>query len=65
MRFIIESIARGASSREKLTAQLSRAEGFDGIQTKIVFTARRVNAALQIIQYKKGKLSRIGEVPLH
>ena len=40
-------------------------EGFEGIETKILFTAQRVNAALQIIQYKKGKLSRIGEVPLH
>ena len=65
MRFIIESIVRGASSRERLVGQLLRMEGFEGIQTKIAFTARRVNAALQIIQYKKGKLSRIGEMPLH
>jgi ABC-type branched-subunit amino acid transport system substrate-binding protein len=65
MRFIIESIVRGASSRERLAGQLLRMEGFEGIQTKIAFTAWRVNAALQIIQYKKGKLSRIGEMPLH
>ncbi|MCX6138670.1 MAG: ABC transporter substrate-binding protein [Ignavibacteriales bacterium] len=64
MRFVIASVTTGATNREKLRAQLSHAEPFEGLQTAITLGNRRVNAALRIIQYKKGKLIRIGEITL-
>jgi branched-chain amino acid transport system substrate-binding protein len=65
MRFLISNVAAGGTNRDKLKAQLTHAESFEGVQTTITLGNRRVNAALKIIQYKKGKLVHIGDVTIH
>ncbi len=61
MELLLQLIQQGGTSREGLTALLSQVSNYHGFHSRISFTEDRVNSWLDILQYKKGKVSKIGE----
>ncbi|MGA7160694.1 MAG: ABC transporter substrate-binding protein [Bacteroidota bacterium] len=59
---VLTQILNGGTTRERLTDLLSKVSDFPGYHSKISFTENRVNSYLHILQYKKGKISKIDEV---
>jgi ABC-type branched-subunit amino acid transport system substrate-binding protein len=58
---LLIAIKEGGFTRPKLTENLSRVSDRQALHSKISFTENHVNAHLHILQYKKGKISKIGE----
>jgi hypothetical protein len=62
MSLVLTQILNGGTTRERLTEMLSKVSDFPGFHSKISFTEERVNSYLQILQYKRGKITKIDEV---
>ena len=62
MSLVLTQILNGGTTRERLNEMLSKVADFPGFHSKISFTEDRVNSYLHILQYKKGKISKIDEV---
>ncbi len=62
MALVLAQILNGGTTRERLTELLAKVSEFPGYHSKISFTENRVNSYLHILQYKKGKISKIDEV---
>ncbi len=50
------------TSREQCEEVLQKVSHYEGIRSKISFTQGRINSHLHILQFKKGKIHKIGEV---
>ena len=62
MALVLTQILNGGTTRERLTDLLAKVSDFPGYHSKISLTENRVNSYLHILQYKKGKISKIDEV---
>lgn len=62
MSLVLTQILNGGTTRERLTEILSKVSDFPGFHSKISFTEERVNSYLHILQYKRGKITKIDEV---
>ena len=62
MSLVLTQILNGGTTRERLTELLGKVSDFPGYHSKISFTENRVNSYLHILQYKKGKISKIDEI---
>ena len=62
MSLVLTQILNGGTTRERLTDLLAKVSDFPGYHSKISLTENRVNSYLHILQYKKGKISKIDEV---
>ena len=62
MSLILTQILNGGTTREKLAEMLAKVSNFPGYHSKISLTEDRVNSYLHILQYKKGKISKIDEI---
>ncbi|HTR82526.1 MAG TPA: ABC transporter substrate-binding protein [Bacteroidota bacterium] len=62
MSLILTQILNGGTTRERLTDMLSKVSDFPGFHSKISFTEDRVNSYLHILQYKKGKITKIDDI---
>ena len=62
MSLVLTQIQNGGTTRERLTELLGKVSDFPGYHSKISLTENRVNSYLHILQYKKGKISKIDEV---
>ena len=62
MSLVLTQILNGGTTRERLTELLGKVSDFPGYHSKISLTENRVNSYLHILQYKKGKISKIDEV---
>ena len=62
MSLVLTQILNGGTTRERLTDLLGKVSDFPGYHSKISLTENRVNSYLHILQYKKGKISKIDEV---
>lgn len=61
MELLLHLIQQGGTSREMLTELLSQVSDYRGFHSRISLTEDRVNSWLTILQYSKGKVSKIGE----
>ena len=62
MSLVLAQIQNGGTTRERLTELLGKVSDFPGYHSRISFTESRVNSFLHILQYKKGKISKIDEI---
>ncbi len=62
MSLVLTQILNGGTTRERLTDLLGKVSDFPGYHSKISLTENRVNSYLHILQYKRGKISKIDEV---
>ncbi len=62
MSLVLTQIQNGGTTRERLTELLGKVSDFPGYHSKISLTENRVNSFLHILQYKRGKTSKIDEV---
>ncbi|HTX17061.1 MAG TPA: ABC transporter substrate-binding protein [Bacteroidota bacterium] len=62
MSLVLTQILNGGTTRERLTEMLAKVNDYPGFHSKISFTEDRVNSFLHILQYKKGKITKIDEV---
>ncbi|MGA9405498.1 MAG: ABC transporter substrate-binding protein [Bacteroidota bacterium] len=62
MSLVLAQILNGGTTRERLTDLLAKVSDFPGYHSKISLIQDRVNSYLHILQYKKGKISKIDEV---
>ncbi len=61
MELLLHVIEQGGTSREMVTELLSQVSNYQGFHSRISLTEDRVNSWLTMLQYKKGKVSKIGE----
>jgi ABC-type branched-subunit amino acid transport system substrate-binding protein len=61
MELLLHVIEQGGTSRAMLTELLSQVSGYQGFHSRISLTEDRVNSWLTMLQYKKGRVSKIGE----
>ena len=62
MSLVLTQILNGGTTRERLAELLGKVSDYPGYHSKISFTENRVNSYLHILQYKKGKISKIDEI---
>ena len=62
MSLLLKQIVNGGTTRERLTELLNKVSDFHGFHSDISFTENRVNSYLHILQYKKGKISKIDQI---
>ena len=62
MSLMLKQILNGGTTRERLAELLNKVSDFHGFHSDISFTEDRVNSYLHILQYKKGKISKIDQI---
>ncbi|MDE3058238.1 MAG: ABC transporter substrate-binding protein [Bacteroidota bacterium] len=61
MELLLHLIQHGGTSREALPRMLAQVSNYQGFHSRISLTEDRVNSWLTLLQYKRGKVSKIGE----
>jgi ABC-type branched-subunit amino acid transport system substrate-binding protein len=62
VKILLDAIRQGATGREAIATVLRSAQTFQGIHSKTLLGARRVNSFLTILQYKNRSIKKIGEI---
>ena len=65
MRMLLDRIAEGAVTREKLTAALAHLERYPVLHTTVTLTHGRVNSEVHVLKYFNGEVKRIIELPVN
>lgn len=65
MKMLLDLVAAGAVTREKLAAALARLERYPLLHTTVTLTNGRVNSEVQILKYSDGRVKRIIDVAVN
>lgn len=63
-KMLLQIVAQGKTRRAEIAGELSKVEGFDGIHSRITLSRNRVNSFLTAMQYKGGRILKLGEIDL-
>jgi ABC-type branched-subunit amino acid transport system substrate-binding protein len=63
-KMLVQIIEKGKTRRAEIAGELSKVEGYDGLHSQISLSRNRVNSFLTVMQYKGGRIARIGEIDL-
>jgi len=61
-KLLLSVISNGALSREGIADSLRAVKNFRGLHSLISFNERRVNSALNILQYRAGEVKKLGDI---
>ncbi len=64
MRLVLDKIAEGATTRDKLRTSLAAVRRYKGMYSDITFTGGRTNTVLQVLKYADGEITRLREASL-
>ncbi len=61
-QLVLSKIKNGSVTREKIRESLSVVKKYAGLKSKITLTKRRVNNEFNILQFREGKIVKVGEI---
>ncbi len=62
MNLILEQVRSGARTRAEIASRLADVYGYQGIHSEITLRGGRVNRYLNVMEYSRGAIRRVGSV---